>query len=69
MTVSSQSVPHFGNVEHDMKMSLAAAVGDSVALPLVVEDTDFSACFDGSQWKVSWKWKGECLGILVATQE
>ena len=59
VTVSSQSVPSFGNVEQGMKMSLVAAVGVSAASPLVVEDTDFSACFDGSRWKVSWKWKGK----------
>ena len=59
VTVSSQSVPRFGNVDAGMKMSLVAAAGVTVASPLVVEDTDFSACFDGSCWKVSWKWKDE----------
>ena len=24
-----------------------------------MEDTDFSASFDGNRWKVSWTWKGE----------
>ena len=59
VTVSSQSVPRFGNVDAGMKTSLVAAAGVTVASPLVVEDTDFSACFDGSRWKVFWKWKGE----------
>ena len=59
VTVSSQSVPSFGNVEQGMEMSLVAALGVSAASPLVVEDTDFSACFNGSRFKVSWKWQGK----------
>ena len=32
---------------------LAAASGNA----LEIEDTDFSAVFDGSTWTVKWKWK------------
>jgi hypothetical protein len=59
VTVSSRSVPHFGNVDEGMHMSLVAAVGVSVVPSLEVEDTDFRAIYDGNQWKVSWKWKDE----------
>ena len=55
VTVDSRSVPRFGDVHEGTKMSLVAALGVSVGSPLMVDDTDFSAFFDGSRWKVYWK--------------
>lgn len=59
LTVSQTSVPRFGYVDESKKMSLVVAAGISEVSSVEVEDTDFSACFDGKRWTVSWKWKGE----------
>jgi hypothetical protein len=57
VSVSPLSIPCFGSVDQGGQISLVAAVGVSLSSSLEVDDTDFKACFDGKNWKVSWKWK------------
>ena len=52
--VSSEGVPRFEEM-NETKGRPVVAVGESSKVQ--VDDTDFTALFDGNKWTVRWKWK------------